>query len=190
MRISNLNLPNSGVVLVLGDAGSGKSSRVANALLLEASKAELPARVLTESDLNLAGKIPNGFNVLELEAAAESSLLVYLAESLSHLPATFRAFFQERCDAVFVLHCSSPEVRNWVAGRTYRTWGLFPRRLADPKSFPVAGAGNMAVAAAFVRTVTGTSFFVEHDWAVAQMCILPLVRDEEVVTFVEEVPPL
>jgi len=185
MRISNITLPNTGLVLVLGDAGAGKSSRVSNALLLAAGKADLPVRVLTSEDLNLAGKNPAGFNVHELEAAAETSLIVFLAENLTHLPATFRAFFQEKCHAVFVLHCSAMEIRSWVSGHNYRIWGLLPRKLNDPISFPMAGASKMAVAAAFVRTLTGSSFYVEQDWDVAQMCSLPLVRDDQVVTFEE-----
>lgn len=185
MRISNISLPNTGLVLAIGDAGSGKSSRVANALLLEAASSGRMVRVFDVGDLNLAGNNPDGFNMLELVAASENALIVVLADTLAHVPASFKTFLQENCHAVFVLHCSSPETRNWVRGYPYRKWGVVPARIADPITFPFAGSGKSAVAAAFVRTVTGTSAHLERRWDVARMCSLPLVNDDQVAPALE-----
>lgn len=185
MRISNISLPNTGLVLAIGDAGSGKSSRVANALLLEAASSGREVRVFDVEDLNLAGNNPEGFNMLELGAASEHALIVVLADTLAHVPASFKDFLHESCHAVFVLHCSSVETRNWVRGYRYRKWGVIPTRIADPITFPFAGSGKRAVAAAFVRTVTGTSAHLERHWDVARMCSLPLVPDDQVAPSLE-----
>jgi len=121
--------------------------------------------------------------VLELGASSETAPIVILAETLVPMPPAFKAHLQENCRAVFVLHSSSQETRNWITGRPYRKLGFIRSQMDDPATFPIAGAGKNAVAAVFVRTTTGTNMCQERIWDIAAMCNLPLVRDERVASF-------
>lgn len=178
MHIANTQLPDKGLVLVFGSPGSGKSSRIANPLIIQARKSGRPLLVVDPADLRKYG--PSAFSPESFQAAVEANLVVLLLGYVELLPDSYRDFALKKACAVVVLKTGCEKIAEWIWNiQLPKLWGIFSRNLPDPSEL---GEGYSRVVKGILcsRSQTGQSVFCERSWDECRIVKLPMVPDHAI----------
>lgn len=178
------DIPTKGLVLVFGEAMSGKDACVGNAITRDSIRRKFPVLVLSESQLSFGNVAedeadPSFVSAAKIEALMDRYLVVLITQGVNNYPDCFRDFLFTHADAVCVLRSRDSVIGDFVMERTYKKWRFITAHLPDPAGYLTARETKRfaEVAVCTRRRVPGQPLAAEQ-WDRVVLLRLPIVRPD------------